>query len=60
MFAWNGKDKYPEKYTAISRSTNNLSMSVNVSEINTVPMSVLKRMFQKAWSLVKNDRFALK
>ena len=38
---------------------NNLSISLKDSEINTVPLSVLERMFEKAKSLVRNDGLVL-
>ena len=43
-----GKDKEPEKYSTISGSDINLSISPKDSGINTVPLSVLERMYEKA------------
>ena len=54
-----GKDKEPEKYSTINGSDNNLSISPKDSGINTVPLSVLERMFEKAKSLVRNDGLVL-
>ena len=41
------KDKDHENYLTISGSTNNLSISTKDSGMNTVPLSVLERMFEK-------------
>ena len=49
------KDKDHENYSTISGSANNLSISPKDSGINTVPLSVLETMFEKAKSLVRND-----
>ena len=49
----------PEKCSTISGSDINLSISPKDSEINTVPMSVLERMFEKAKSLVRNGDLVL-
>ena len=54
-----GKNKEPEKYSTISGSDNNLSISPKDSGINTVPLSVLERIFEKAKSLVRNDGLVL-
>ena len=54
-----GKDKEPEKYSTINGSDNNLSISPKDSGINTVPLSVLERIFEEAKSLVRNDGLAL-
>ena len=51
-----GKDKEPEKYSTISGSAN---ISAKDSGINTVPLSVLERMFERAKSLVRNDGLVL-
>ena len=53
------KDKDHENYSTISGSANNLSISPSDSGINTVPLSVLERMFEKAKSLVRNDGLVL-
>ena len=53
------KDKDHENYSTISGSANNLSISAKDSGINTVPLSVLERMFEKANSLVRNDGLVL-
>ena len=53
------KDKDHENYSTISGSANNLSISAKDSGINTVPLSVLERMFEKAKSLVRNDGLVL-
>ena len=53
------KDKDHENYSTISGSANNLSISPKDSGINTVPLSVLERMFEKAKSLVRNDGLVL-
>ena len=53
------KDKDHENYSTISGSANNLSISAKGSGINTVPLSVLERMFEKAKSLVRNDGLVL-
>ena len=50
-----GKDKDPEKYSTISGLDNDLSISPTDSWINTVPLSVVERMFEKTKSLVRND-----
>ena len=55
----NGKDKKPEKYSTISGSDNNLSTSPKDSGRNTVLLSVLETMFEKAKSLVRNDGLVL-
>ena len=44
------KDKDHEKYSTISRSDNNLSISPKDSGINAAPLSTLERMFEKAKS----------
>ena len=49
----NGKDKKPEKYSTISGSDNNLSTSPKDSGRNTVLLSVLETIFEKAKSLVR-------
>ena len=38
---------------------NNLSISPKDSGINTVPLSVIERMFEKAKSLLRNDGLVL-
>ena len=53
------KDKDHENYSTISESANNLSISPKDSGINTVPLSVLERMFEKVKSLVRNDGLVL-
>ena len=53
------KDKDHENYSTIIGSANNLSISPKDSGINTVPLSVLERMFEKAKSLVRNDGMVL-
>ena len=53
------KDKDHENYSTISGSTNNISISPKDSGINTVPLSVLERMLEKAKSLVRNDGLVL-
>ena len=53
------KDKDHENYSTISGSTNNLSISPKDSGINTVPLSVLERIFEKGKSLVRNDGLVL-
>ena len=44
------KDKDHEKCSTISRSDNNLSISPKDSGINTVALSILECMFEKAKS----------
>ena len=53
------RQRSKEKYSTNSESDNNLSISLKDSEINTVPLSVLERMFEKAKSLVRNDGLVL-
>ena len=54
-----GKDKDPEKYSAIIESDNNLLISPKDSGINTVPLSVLEKKFTKAKCLLRNDGLVL-
>ena len=53
------KDKDYENYSTISGSANNLSIPPKDSGINTVPLNVLERMFEKAKSLVRSDGLVL-
>ena len=53
------RDKDRENYSSISGSDNNLSISPKDSGINTAPLSVHERMFEKAKSLVRNDGLIL-
>ena len=53
------KDKDHENYSTISGSANSLSISPKNSGINTVPLSVLEKMFEKAKSLVRSDGLVL-
>ena len=53
------RDKDRENYSSISGSDNNFSISPKDSGINTAPLSVHERMFEKAKSLVRNDGLIL-
>ena len=53
------KTKKPEKYSTISGSDNNLSISPKDSGINTIPLSIHETMFEKAKSLVRSDGLVL-
>ena len=54
-----GKDKDPEKYSTISGLANNISVSPKDFGINTVQLSVLEIMSEKARALVRNDKLVL-
>ena len=53
------KDKDHENYSTISGWANNLSIPPKDSGINTVPLVLLERMFERAKSLVRNDGLVL-
>ena len=51
----NGNYKDPEKYSVVTESNNNLSISPKNSRIITVLLSFLEGIFQRNRSLVGND-----
>ena len=53
------RNKDRENHSTISGSGNNLSISPKDSGINTAPLSVLERMFEKTKSFVRNDGLVL-
>ena len=55
-----GNYKDPEKYSAVGRSNNNLSISPKDSRIITVLLSVLERIYERNRSLVGSDGLVLK
>ena len=55
-----GNYKDPEKYSAVSGSNNNLSISPKDSRIITVLLSVLEKIYERNRPFVGNDGLVLK
>ena len=55
-----GNYKDPEKYSAVSGSNNNLSISPKDSRKITVLLSVLEKIYERNRPLVENDGLVLK